>query len=55
MWEFSQPQLGKIKIDRLKVDQAYLNLTSSLNVPAWLYTVSDECVDVRLLPAVLVT
>lgn len=47
MWEFSQPHLGKIKIDQLKIDQAFLNLTSSLKETAWMYTVSEECEAVR--------
>lgn len=47
MWEFAQPQLGKIKLERLKVDQAFLNLTSTLNEPLWMYSVSADCVQVR--------
>lgn len=44
MWEFTQPLLNnKMKIDRLKIDQAYLNLTSFIDTPAWIYTISDEC------------
>lgn len=46
MWEFAQPQLGKIKIERLKIDQAFLNLTSTLNEPVWMYSISDDCVQV---------
>lgn len=32
--------------DKLKVDQALLNITSSLEKKLWLYQLSDECVSV---------
>lgn len=32
--------------DKLKVDQALLNITSSLEKSVWLYQLSDECVSV---------
>lgn len=32
--------------DKLKVDQALLNITSSLEKNVWLYQLSDECVSV---------
>lgn len=44
MWEFSQDSM----ISQLKVDQAYLNVTSSLDKNVWLYQLSDECVQVIL-------
>lgn len=42
MWEFSQDSVTS----QLKVDQALLNITSSLNKNLWLYQLSDECVEV---------
>lgn len=42
MWEFSQDSVTS----QLKVDQALLNVTSSLNKSLWLYQLSDECVAV---------
>lgn len=49
MWEFAQPSIGKLKLDRLKIDQAFLNLTSSLGEPTWIYSVSDDCIEVNYI------
>lgn len=43
MWEFSQDSVT----EQLKVDQALLNITSTLYENLWLYQLSDECVAVR--------
>lgn len=42
MWEFSQDSI----ISQLKVDQAYLNVTSLFDKNLWLYQLSSECVEV---------
>lgn len=46
MWEFSQSPFDGLPIDKLKVDQAYLNITSTLNKNVWMYVLSSECVSV---------
>jgi hypothetical protein len=37
-----------LNLSDLKVDEAYVNVTSLLYSPLWLYTLSDECYKVRL-------
>jgi hypothetical protein len=32
-----------LNLSNLKVDEAYVNVTSLLYSPLWLYTLSDEC------------
>lgn len=44
MWEFAQDSVT----EQLKVDQALLNVTSTLFETVWLYQLSDECVAVKL-------
>lgn len=46
MFDFSPEPSDGFPTDKLKVDQAYLNITSNLNRPLWLYTLSSECVAV---------
>jgi hypothetical protein len=36
-----------LNLSDLKVDEAYVNVTSLLYSPLWLYTLSDECYKVR--------
>lgn len=43
MWEFAQDSIT----GQLKVDQALLNVSSTLYESLWLYQLSDECVAVR--------
>lgn len=42
MWEFAQDSVT----EQLKVDQALLNVSSTLYESLWLYQLSDECVAV---------
>lgn len=37
-----------LNLSDLKVDEAYVNVTSLLHSPLWLYTLSEECYKVRL-------
>lgn len=46
MFEFSSEPIDGFPTDELKVDQAYLNITSHFDKPLWLYTLSSECVAV---------
>jgi hypothetical protein len=32
-----------LNLSALKVDEAYVNVTSRIYSPLWLYTLSDEC------------
>jgi hypothetical protein len=36
-----------LNLSNLKVDEAYVNATSFLYSPLWLYTLSSECYKVR--------
>lgn len=45
MWEFSQDSIT----EQLKVDQALLNVSSTLNKALWFYQLSDECVAVSAM------
>lgn len=44
VWEFAQDSITS----QLKVDQALLNISSTLYKSVWLYQLSDECVAVRI-------
>lgn len=47
MWELSEndPQFAHLNIEALRVDQAYLNLSSSsTSNRLWLYSLSDDCI-----------
>ena len=43
-WE----EIRGLSINELKVDEAYVNITSHLNGKLWLYTLSDACYKVSL-------
>lgn len=43
MWEFAQDSVT----GQLKVDQALLNVSSTIYESLWLYQLSDECIAVR--------
>lgn len=45
LWEFAQDAITS----QLKVDQALLNISSTLYQSVWLYQLSDECVAVRII------
>lgn len=44
MWEFSQDSVT----EQLKIDQALLNVSSTVFNSLWIYQLSDECVAVRV-------
>lgn len=50
MWELYWDSFA----DNLKVDQALLNVSSSLKTNAWLYQLSDECIAVIFLVLYLI-
>lgn len=45
MWEFgTQPLVGNLSTDDLRVDEAFLNISSTAAKRLFLYSVSDDCV-----------
>lgn len=46
MFEFWPESVDGFPTDKLKVDQAYLNITSTVDKRLWIYTLSSECVAV---------
>lgn len=49
MFELWQDDFDGLNLRKLKVDQAYLNVTSTLQRNAWIYSLSDECVSVNII------
>lgn len=48
MFELWQDSFDGLPLKELKVDQAFLNVTSTLQNNVWLYSLSDECVSVSI-------
>lgn len=48
MWQFasSRQALEDIDLGDLRVNQAYLNITSDKSDKLWMYTLSEDCVRV---------
>lgn len=45
MWEFNtKPLFGNLSTNDLRVDEAFLNLTSSASQRLFIYSLSDDCV-----------
>lgn len=45
MWEFGgQPLPGNLSTDQLRIDEAYLNLSSTASSRLYVYSLIDECV-----------
>ncbi|KAG4068888.1 hypothetical protein HA402_005036 [Bradysia odoriphaga] len=44
MWEQSGQTLPGVNLDKLSVDQAFLNISSHLSHRLWMYSLSEDCV-----------
>lgn len=45
MWELGGPEtIGDLSINDLRVDQAYLNLTSTASKRLYVYSLIDDCI-----------
>lgn len=49
MWQSVKQALEDINLGDLRVNQAFLNITSHRPDKLWMYTLSEDCIRVRLL------